>query len=243
MLLSPAGFEHLAASPALRYLRPIAALLVLVGLVLLLERLEITQYMGITEMKSLMESVSPYEPLVFIGLCIAAIFLHLPVIFVIALGGALFGVTRGFFYGWVGSVLGASGTFLLVRYAAREAFQKKVSVRFPWLRNIDERLGQHGLQTILFLRFFLFMAPPLNWIIGVSQLQFRHYLIGTLLAPIPLMILTNYFGSKIAEAQSLWVLTEPEIFVPGVLVLGGVLGGGLIGSRFLSKPHKLPAQQ
>jgi phospholipase D1/2 len=226
-------------SSALRYVRPVIAIVLLVGLIWLLGELDIARYLAPKELKHLMHRTAPYEPLVFIGLCIACIFLHLPVIFLVALGGALFGVTLGFFYGWVGCVLGCIGTFVLVRYAAKEAFQQKVSARVAWLASIDAKFAAHGFQTILLLRIFLFMSPPLNWVIGVSHLRLRHYISGTMLGITPILGISNYFGSLIEEAQSFRVLLEPQILLPGVLILVLVAGGGLLGSRYLSKPASL----
>jgi phospholipase D1/2 len=218
-----------------RYLRSIAAILISIALVVFLNGMDLTRYIGLSEMKSLLSRVSPYEPVVFMGFCIAAIFVRLPVIFVIALGGALFGMLHGLLYGWIGSVLGALGAFLLARYAFKEFFQQRVAPRFPWLGNLDARLARNGLQTVLLLRFFLFMAPTTNWIIGVSRLKFRDYALGTMIGILPLMILLNYWGGAVAAADSLCVLAKPEILVPSLLVLLVIAGGGLIGRRFLSR--------
>ncbi len=209
-----------------RFLRPVAGILIVIALVFLLSRLELTRYVGLAGMKNLMSRVSPYEPLVFVAFCIAAMFLRFPVIFVVALGGAFFGVLPGLLYGWIGTVLGAFGTFLLARYALKDFFQQQVAERFSWLKNLDARLASNGLQTILLLRFFLFMTPPTNWLIGVSRIQFRDYAIGTMIGPLPLMVLLNYWGSRVATADSLWVLAQPEILLPGLAILILIGGGG-----------------
>ena len=67
-----------------RFLRPAAGILIVIPLVFLLSRLELTRYVGLAGMKNLMSRVSPYEPLVFVAFCIAAMFLRFPVIFVVA---------------------------------------------------------------------------------------------------------------------------------------------------------------
>jgi uncharacterized membrane protein YdjX (TVP38/TMEM64 family) len=218
-----------------KFVKPVAALLLLVGVVLLLRGLNIAQYLTPAALKQLMFQTAPYEHVVFVGLCIACIFLHIPVIFLVALGGAFFGVVEGFLYGWLGCVLGSMGTFLLVRYAAKDAFQQKVSTRFPWLTALDQKFAASGFQTILLLRLFLFMAPPLNWIIGVSHLQLRHYISGTMLGIGPILGISNYFGSLIEQAQSLSVLLEPRVLIPGVLLILAVAAGGFFGSRYIAK--------
>jgi phospholipase D1/2 len=222
-------------SSVLRYLRPAAAVALFIGLLWLLKKLDIARYIAPAELKHLMARTEPYEPLVFIGLCVACIILHLPVIFLVALGGAFFGGALGFFYGWLGCVIGSVSTFVLVRYVAKDAFQQKVSKRVAWLARLDAKFAEHGFQTILLLRLFLFMAPPLNWVIGVSHLQLRHYIVGTMLGITPLLGISTYFGSLIEEAQSVMVLVEPQILIPGFLLLVFVAGGGLLGSRYLSK--------
>ena len=72
------------------------------------------RYMNINEMREILDSFGPYGPLVFIGLCTAGVFLHLPELMLIALGGLLFGGVKGFIYGWIGVIAGSTGTFLCV---------------------------------------------------------------------------------------------------------------------------------
>jgi uncharacterized membrane protein YdjX (TVP38/TMEM64 family) len=139
---------------------------------------DFSKYMNIDEMRAFIDSFGTYGPLVFIGLCIAGVFLHLPEIILIALGGLLFGVVKGFIYGWIGVIAGSTGTFLCVRYIMREAFQKSLESRFHRLQVFDERLAEHGFLTVLLLRLVLFIAPPLNWAIGLTRVRFCQYISG-----------------------------------------------------------------
>src|SRR5207237_8156810 len=114
--------------------------------------------------------------------------------------------------------------------------QFTVAPHVQWLDNLDVRLAKNGLQTVLLLRLFLFMAPGTNWVLGISRLRFRDYAIGTMIGTLPLAVLLNCWGGKIATADSLWVLAEPEILVPGLLVILLVAAGSLMGRRFLFRP-------
>jgi len=108
----------------------------------------------------------------------------LPEIILIAIGGLLFGFVKGFIYGWIGVIVGSTGTFLYVRYIMRDAFQKSIESRFHRLQILDARLAEHGFLKVL-LHFVLFMAPPLNWAIGLTKVRFCQYIAGSALGVVP----------------------------------------------------------
>jgi uncharacterized membrane protein YdjX (TVP38/TMEM64 family) len=62
------------------------------------------------------------------------------------------------------------------------------------LSSLNARLAKNGLQTVLLLRFFLFMMPGTNSIIGITRVKFRDYALGTMIGTLPLMVLLNLLG-------------------------------------------------
>ncbi|MEW6186157.1 MAG: VTT domain-containing protein [Thermodesulfobacteriota bacterium] len=163
------------------------------------------------------QQMGPYGPLLFIGLCLVGVMLHFPGILLVALGGVLFGGLRGFFWGWIGGLAGTTVSFLLTRYFLRDTVQQAFLFRYRPLRVLDERLVQKGLQTILLLRFFLFLAPPLNWTLGLTRVRFAHYLIGSALGIIPCLGVTSYAADSIIRANSIWGAISSELMIPLVL--------------------------
>ncbi|MHB8910838.1 MAG: TVP38/TMEM64 family protein [Syntrophales bacterium] len=198
--------------------------------------------MNIDEMRALIDSFGPSGPLVFIGLCIAGIFLHLPEIMLIALGGLLFGVVGGFIYGWIGVITGSTGTFLCVRYIMRDLFQESLEGRFHRLQAFDERLAAHGFLTVLVLRLVLFLAPPLNWAIGLTRVRFRQYIAGSALGVIPGIAITCYFADSVARLKSAETLFTLRMVVPAGLVAGLLLISGISAWRLFRKKPMLPSQ-
>jgi len=75
-------------------------------------------------MRALVEAHAPYSPLVFIGIFIAGIFLRIPQIILVVLGGIRFKRPYAFAYSWIAVVVGTTSSFLLMRYFARDALQK-----------------------------------------------------------------------------------------------------------------------
>ncbi len=197
-----------------RFLKPIAGLLVLVVLTWTIKYYILAHYFNLETIRSIVQSLVPYGPLVFIGLCIAAILFHLLEVVFIAIGGVLFGGTGGFALGWIGSPVGSTGSFLRARNCLREALQRAVSSRFKRVQALDERLEHRGFQTVLALRLMLFMAPPLNWAIGVTRVRFRHYILGSALGVIPCIAVTSYAADSIVRAGSF-----SAAFTPGTLLL------------------------
>jgi uncharacterized membrane protein YdjX (TVP38/TMEM64 family) len=199
-----------------RVVRPLL-LLVVVGAVVAAHRLGFSRNMTVDGMRALVEAHAPYGPLVFMAVCVAGIFLHVPEIVLIAIGGVLFGTVRAFAYGWVASLTGATATFLFVRYVARDYFQTALRGPLRRLRALDDRLERNGFRTVLVLRLVLFLAPPLNWALGATRVRAGHYLAGTALGVVPGIATTVFFADAIANRP------EGRGLPPGVVAAALVL--------------------
>ena len=212
------------------------------ALIWIYSKYDFSKYTNIDELRALIDSFGAYGPFVFIGLCIAGVFLHLPEIILIALGGLLFGVVEGFIYGWIGVIAGATGTFLCVRYILRDFFQKSLESRFHRLQAFDERLAEQGFLTVLLLRLILFVAPPLNWAIGLTRVKFYQYIAGSALGVIPGIAITCYFADSITRLKSTETLFTWEMAVPAGLVAALLIISGLSAWRLFRKKPILPPQ-
>jgi uncharacterized membrane protein YdjX (TVP38/TMEM64 family) len=196
---------------------------------------DFSEYMNVVEMRALIDSSGLYGPLVFVGLCIAGVFLHLPEIILIALGGLLFGVVKGFIYGWIGVIIGSTGTFLCVRYILRDVFQKSLESRFRRLCGFDVRLADNGFLTVLLLRLVLFVAPPLNWAIGLTKVRLFQYIAGSALGVIPGIAITCYFADSIAGLQSTETLFTLKMVLPAGLIATLLIVSGISAWRLFGK--------
>jgi uncharacterized membrane protein YdjX (TVP38/TMEM64 family) len=215
-----------------RFLRPIVLLLVVAGMVWAYGGLGFSRHMTIEGMRALVDAHAPYGPLVFMGVCVAGIFLSVPEIVPIAIGGVLFGSVRAFAYGWVASLVGATGTFLLVRYVARDYFQAALRGPLARLRALDDRLERNGFRTVLVLRLVLFLAPPLNWALGATRVRAPHYIAGTALGVVPGIATTVFFADSIANRPPGSTILSPGVVAGAVLVIA-LLATATFASRRL----------
>jgi uncharacterized membrane protein YdjX (TVP38/TMEM64 family) len=198
------------------------------------QRFDLASHLTVGGMRALIDASGSYGPLVFVGVCVAGILLHLPAALFIALGGLLFESTRAVAYGWIGSLLGTTGTFLLVRYLARDAFQRALIGRFAGLRALDERLERHGFVTVLILRLVLFLAPPINWAIGATRVRFHHYVGGTALGIVPGIAVTVFFADSIANRRPGDPLLSGKVLIGALLFAGFLVVSALAGRRLFS---------
>lgn len=219
-----------------RLVRPLLLVCFVAALIAASRFLHLQRYLTVAGMRELVDAHAPYGALVFMGACIAGIFLHMPEVIFIALGGAVFGRARGFAYGWVASLTGATATFLIVRYFASAWVQRHFEARFTRLRALDDRLAANGFWTVVALRLVLFLAPPLNWALGATRVRLAHYVGGTALGVVPGIALTVVWADTLARSGATGELVTPRT---GVIVFGTVavlvtaarLGRRLLGGQ------------
>jgi uncharacterized membrane protein YdjX (TVP38/TMEM64 family) len=217
---------------ALLLAKPIAGILLVGALIWMLRALGLSAYVSLEEIRPMVESMGPYGPLAFVGLCVAGVLLHLPEIVLIAIGGVVFGGVKGFVLGWVGSVAGSTSSFLVARYFLRYAFREAITSRSRRLLTLDERLQRHGFLTVLSLRLVLFMAPPLNWAIGVTRVRFRDYFLGSAIGVIPCTAVTCYAADAISQAGSFSAILMPGTILPAALAVVFVAASAFAVFRF-----------
>lgn len=217
-----------------KFAKPLVLVAVIGLLVWASYALDLSRFLSVEAMRGLVHSYGAFGPLIFIGVCVAGVLLHLPEIVLLALGGVLFGFWQGLLFGWLGAMLGASAAFLLVRYGARDALQRSVAGS-KRLQAIDDHLARHGFITVLFLRMILLFAPPLNWIIALSRVSFANYVAGSAIGVIPGIALTCYFANSLVHVQSASDLLQREFLLPAALVFGFFGISAVVGFRLLGK--------
>ena len=215
-----------------RILRPILLVLLVATGVWAYQHFDAGSRLSFGAMRALVEAHAPYSPLVFIGIFIAGIFLRVPGIMLVVLGGILFKRPQAFAYSWIAAVVGTAASFLLARYFTRDAVRRSLLSRFARLRALDEKLERHGFVTILALRVVLFLSPPLNWAIGVTRVRFRDYFWGSAIGVIPCTAVTCYAADSIARAGSFSAILTPATILAAGLAVAFVAASAFAAFRF-----------
>lgn len=141
-----------------------------------------------------------WSPLVFILLYAIATALGAPGVVPTLAGGAIFGVLRGMLYNTIGANVGALLAFLVARYLGRDYIARVLKGRAA---DLDEKIGEHGFSTILYLRLIpLVPFNALNFGAGISRVSLRDYVLGSLIGMLPGTLVYTYFADALIRGTA-----------------------------------------
>jgi uncharacterized membrane protein YdjX (TVP38/TMEM64 family) len=147
------------------------------------------------------EGLGALGPLVYVVGYAAAVVAFVPGSALTLAGGAIFGVAEGTALVFVAAVLGSCAAFLVARYFARSAIERRLAGNVQFSA-IDRAIGREGRKIAFLLR--LSPAIPftlLNYALGLTRVRFADYLLASL-GMIPGTLLYVYLGSVAGDAAS-----------------------------------------
>jgi uncharacterized membrane protein YdjX (TVP38/TMEM64 family) len=148
------------------------------------------------------DGLGVWGPVVFIlGYAVATV-AFLPGSILTLASGAIFGLVKGTAYSLIGATLGASGAFLVARYGARRAVERRIAghARFA---AIDKAVGREGLKIVALLRLSpVFPFNLLNYALGLTKVRFLSYL-AACAAMLPGTLLYVYYGKALGSLAAL----------------------------------------
>lgn len=116
--------------------------------------------------------------------------------------GAIFGLARGIAYVFAGAFAGSALAFLVARYAAREAVERRLAGN-PRFAAVDRAIGREGWKIVFLLRLSpLFPFSLLNYALGLTRVRFRDYLVASA-GMLPGTVLYVYYGKVVGDVAAL----------------------------------------
>jgi uncharacterized membrane protein YdjX (TVP38/TMEM64 family) len=148
------------------------------------------------------EGLGAWGPAAFVAGYAGAVVAFAPASVLTLAAGAIFGIAEGTVYVFAAALLGSSLAFLISRYVARGAIERRLegNARF---QAVDVAVGQQGRRIVFLLRLSpVFPFNLLNYALGLTRVRFVDYLIaGTGMLPGTLAYV--YLGSVAGEVASL----------------------------------------
>jgi uncharacterized membrane protein YdjX (TVP38/TMEM64 family) len=146
--------------------------------------------------------LGPWAGVVFVlGYAVAAVAL-LPGSILTLAAGAIFGLARGTLYVFVAATLGACLAFLVGRYVARRAVERRLAA-YPRFAAIDRAVGREGGKIVFLLRLSpIFPYNLLNYALGLTQVRFRDFALASV-GMLPGTLLYVYYGKVIGDVAAL----------------------------------------
>ncbi|MGD9763665.1 MAG: TVP38/TMEM64 family protein [Candidatus Binatia bacterium] len=148
------------------------------------------------------DGLGAWGPVVFIAGYALAVVAFVPGSILTLAAGAIFGIGPGVVYVFIAAVLGSSAAFLVSRYLARAAIEKKLAANARFAA-IDRAVGAQGRKIVLLLRLSpVFPFTLLNYALGLTRVRFADYLVAAV-GMLPGTLLYVYYGKLAGDVAAL----------------------------------------
>ena len=142
-----------------------------------------------------------WGPIVFIAGYAVAVVAFIPGSILTLAAGAIFGVVEGTIYVLAAASLGATGAFLVSRYFARGAVERRIEgdARFA---AIDRAVGNEGRRIVFLLRLSpVFPFNLLNYALGLTKVSLSDYVVACV-GMLPGTLLYVYSGKVAGDVAA-----------------------------------------
>lgn len=151
---------------------------------------------------AMLEHLGPWAPFAFVGVYAVATVLIMPCFLLTLASGALFGLGGGVWWTFVGSVFGATGSFLAARYVLRDVLTARAAQDARFV-NIDRAIAINGRWIAFLVRLSpAFPFVLVNYGLGLTRVSMVDYLLG-LIGLLPVTLLYVYYGTVAGEVAVL----------------------------------------
>lgn len=130
-------------------------------------------------------ATSPWGPLLYILAYTVRPLVLFPALLLSAGGGWLFGPLLGLLYATIGSNLSATVAYLIGRFFGQGLLQPEAAQSGGLVQRYAERMRAQSFVTILTMRFVLVPYDLVNYLAGLLRIDFRAFLLATVLGSIP----------------------------------------------------------
>jgi uncharacterized membrane protein YdjX (TVP38/TMEM64 family) len=132
---------------------------------------------------------------------------------------------------WIGNIGASYIAFMFARWFARDWVRYRIP---PRMHRYDDRLAQGGLRPVILLRLVFGQLPPADWLLGVSKVTQRNFLIGTGIGIIPGVVFFVVAGDSLVD-----ILRDLPIVARRIAI--GILVGFAVGRRVWKRRKRAAA--
>lgn len=192
---------------AINYKKKTLKIIILIALIIvffLTSGIILNAGVNITNIIEYIKSFENYASAAILLFTIITASLGLPMVLPVIISAIILDPISAIAISAIGLTIGASIFSFIVRSLARNYIEKKFVDKLPKLKDFDEGLKINGFVTVLLLRMILPIPFELiNIIGGLSKINFKDYVLATLIGITPGIIVMVYF---IKSLGSIWSL-------------------------------------
>ncbi|MCK6547145.1 VTT domain-containing protein [Myxococcota bacterium] len=146
--------------------------------------------LDIDALRQAIDDAGPWGVAAYLAIFVVGVLVHVPGWVFLGSGILAFGKVAGFFICLFGAVLAVSVSFFVVRAVGGRAIAE---IERPVVRKVLAKLDSHPVRTVALLRMVLWVSPPLNYTLALTNLRFRDYLIGSAIGLFPPIVAAAVF--------------------------------------------------
>lgn len=179
--------------PLLKYLVFIRIgflLLVLGGIYYLAQSAGLLEQTSPQGIRDLVAQWGGYGVLVYLAAFTLGQLVYIPGMFFVVAGSLVFGGVNGFFLAMLGSILSVTLSFYVARLLGGTPL---ADPKRDWIKRLVRRLDTRPVSSMFVLRLLVGTAPWLNYLLGMSAVSYRDYLIAAVLGVAAPVMLTVVF--------------------------------------------------
>ena len=175
-----------------------------------------------------------WGPAVFVAGYAAATVAFVPGSLLTMAAGAIFGLAKGTLLVFLGATLGSTLAFLVARYLARDAIERRLADR-PRFGAIDKAVGGQGLKIVFLLRLSpVFPYNLLNFGLGLTRVRLLDYVLACF-GMIPGTFLYVYYGKALGSLAAVAGGAAPERGTGDWVLLGVGLVATVVVTAFVTR--------
>ncbi|MEZ4682180.1 MAG: TVP38/TMEM64 family protein [Caldilineaceae bacterium] len=170
---------------------------------------------------------SPLGPLIYILLYTARPLIFFSAAVLTIASGSIFGagsivnLTLAVLYTIIGSNLSATVAYLVGRFFGEGLIKETKEEGANLIQRYADRMRKNSFETILIMRFIFLPYDLVNYLAGILRIDWKSFIVATILGSIPGTIAFVSFGASIDVKQL--ARGETPDFNPWVLLFGGVI--------------------
>lgn len=183
---------------------------------------------------------SPWGPLLYLLLYMLRPLLFFSATVLTVLSGAIFGagsllnLSLAILYTIIASNASATIAYMVGRFFGQGLLPAEPTGNNGWVQRYTERMRQNSFETVLVMRFLFLPYDLVNYLAGILRIDWRAFILATILGSIPGTIAFVSFGASIDIKEI--AMGKTPAFNPWVLAFGGIIfATSLLISRFFKR--------
>ena len=154
---------------------------------------------NIAQVKNLIEGFGIWGPIIYLFLYIAACLFFLPGLPITLLGGLAFGPVWGTVWTSIASIGGATASFLVSRYVARDMIEDKFGHNHQF-KKIENGFKKHGWRMLVITRMVpVFPFNLQNYLYGLTNIKLVTYISISWICMLPATIAYCFAAGSIVK--------------------------------------------